>query len=379
MNVASTSSSSDRRIQFALAFAVAIPFLAALGNRVIGSSSQADATVDDCPALVFDQYMVPLGPVPPSQFVFAHFRFRNKGNKTVRVTGLKPSCGCLNPQLDKRIYKPGETGEFLIRVRAANEEPGPKEYSVQIHYTDPQPRVAELKLKVTLPSEKVVIRPKALIFYQLKQAATTHDVVVTDYRGETLAITDIESSSPFVTAKLASTDTDADGNRRLRIAVTVSDNVPPGRTRAVIRLKTDDPIYSELTVPLLIEGPRATVDTVNKGFTITPKSVVFSRNEPLPAVRELTISAAQAGLPELIEAQTSSPHFSATFVADGTSAKPNQRRLRITLHKLPPPGRYRGIVTVNTTAPDRPPLQVPLIVRESSGTIRQVGATDKDK
>jgi hypothetical protein len=362
-----------------LSLAAAIPFLAALGNRVIGSSSQPDATVNDYPALVFDQYMVPRGEVPPSQFVFAHFKFRNKGSKTVRVTELIPSCGCLNPQLDKRVYKPGEVGEFLIRVRAANEEPGPKEYSMQMHYTDPQPRVAELKLKVTLPSEKVVIRPKALIFYQLKQAATTHDVVVTDYRGETFAITGIESSSPFVTVKLASTDTDADGNRRLRIAVTVSDNVPPGRTRAVIRLKTDDPIYSELTVPLLIEGPRATIDTVNNGFTITPKSVVFSRNEPLPAVRELTISAAQAGLPELIEPHASSPHFSATFVADGTSAKPNQRRLRITLHKLPPLGRYRSILTVNTTAQNRPPLQVPLIVRESSGTIRQVGATDDDK
>jgi len=374
-----TTPSSNRRTRLALALAAAVPFLAAIGSRVVGSSSQSDATVDDRPALVFDQYMVPRGEVPPSQFVFGYFTFRNTGDKTVRVTELKPSCGCLNPQLAKRVYQPGEAGEFLIRVRAANEEPGPKEYSVQMHYTDPQPRMAELKLNVTLPSEKVVIRPKALIFYQLKQETTTHQVVVTDYRGEQLSITSIESSTPLVTARLAGTEIDADGNRRLRIAVSVNNNVPPGRTRSVVRLKTDDPIYSELTVPLIIEGPRPTIDTVNRGFTIAPSTIVFSRHELLPAIRELTISTNQPGLPELLAAITSSPHFTADFVDDATSAKVNQRRLRITLHKLPPPGRYRGIATIKTTAPNRSPLQIPLIVRKSSGTIRQVGATDADR
>jgi hypothetical protein len=42
----------------------------------------------------------------------AVFRFTNESDKTVAITDLKSSCGCTVPELAKREYAPGESGEI---------------------------------------------------------------------------------------------------------------------------------------------------------------------------------------------------------------------------------------------------------------------------
>jgi hypothetical protein len=42
----------------------------------------------------------------------AEFRFTNNSDQAVVITSLKSSCGCTVPQLEKREYAPGESGEI---------------------------------------------------------------------------------------------------------------------------------------------------------------------------------------------------------------------------------------------------------------------------
>ena len=42
----------------------------------------------------------------------AVFSFRNVGDRTITVTALSATCGCTVPQLEKRTYAPGESGEI---------------------------------------------------------------------------------------------------------------------------------------------------------------------------------------------------------------------------------------------------------------------------
>lgn len=240
-----------------LSTAALLPFLLSLVFHAIGPAAAETAGGPDRPALTFNQYLVNFGdrPVEPQRFVFARFGFKNNSDRTALITELKPSCGCLNPRLDKRTYQPGQTGEFFLRVQTANEQPGPKEYFLKLLYEDPQPREATLTLKVVLPERKVVIQPKALMFYQLGTEPTIQTITVTDYRTRPLHVIGVESSSELVTAELGTVDRDDAGNRRLRVSVTVAGQVPPGRHRALVTILTGDPIYGKLQVPLLVQGP----------------------------------------------------------------------------------------------------------------------------
>src|SRR4029077_20650754 len=101
-----------------------------------------------------------LGPVAPSEEVFAHFDFINRGQSAVTITALVPSCGCLQPQMNKKVYQPGTSGNFLVRVQTANENPGLKEYHVAIRYMDPEPREADVVFRVVLPDNQVFVRPR---------------------------------------------------------------------------------------------------------------------------------------------------------------------------------------------------------------------------
>ncbi len=53
---------------------------------------------------------IELKPRPEDEEVETTFKFRNKGEKTVKILGLESACSCLSAELDKAEYKPGEEG-----------------------------------------------------------------------------------------------------------------------------------------------------------------------------------------------------------------------------------------------------------------------------
>ena len=237
---------------------VCVPVLLAVVFHGLGSRQRELTTRREQPSLVFNQYLVNLGTVPPDEYVHARFVFQNKGTRPVTVSDLKPSCGCLNPRLEKRIYEPGESGEFFVRVSTANEQPGPQEYFVDVNYNDGQPRTTRTTFKVTLPKLSVTVAPKAIIFYQLSEGETTREVVVTDRRNRTLTPLDVGCEPMLAKAKTSDINDLGDGRRELRLKVTVSGKAAPGRQHAMITMTTDDPVFPVIRVPVIIEGASST-------------------------------------------------------------------------------------------------------------------------
>ena len=243
--------------------AALVPFVWSLAAHAVGPRPQRPAPREKPPALVFDQYLVHLGEVEPTPIVRAWYRFTNHGQQPVRIEELKPSCGCLQPRLEKRVYKPGESGMFFVRVETAGEDPGQKEYFINVRYTDPKPRNTELTFRFTLPERKIVVQPRALIFYQFGRKRTTHEIVVTDYRRpSSLQVLAADCRSPLVTAKVGAPELDSAGNRQVRIAVSVSENVSAGRQQTVLTLETNDRQFPRIHVPLMIVGRAPPVSAV---------------------------------------------------------------------------------------------------------------------
>lgn len=208
------------------------------------------------PALIFQQYLVNLGPIPSSKkYVSTRFIFKNGGKHPVTITELKPSCGCLQPRLSKKVLQPSERGDFLLQVSTISEAPGKHDYFVTIKYTDPQPHEAVVHFKFILSKKQIDIQPQALIFYQLNGEPATQQFVVTDYRAQPMNVKKVSSTSKFVNASLQSTDVDELGNRRTHVSVTVAGKVPPGKTRVHVIVETDDPQFDKMIIPLWVEGP----------------------------------------------------------------------------------------------------------------------------
>ena len=250
------NSLGERMLALLLTACLALPLVLAWVAHARGHAPRELAETPARPGLAFDQYMVDLREVPPSETVFARFGFRNTGTQPVHISTLVPSCGCLQPRLSKKTYAPGEDGEFLLRVLTANQDPGQKDYRVVCRYEDPQPREQELIFRVKLPANQVFVRPRALAFYQQASAEpTVQELTVTDLRSNPLEVQGASCDSPLVSFEVLPAETVENGARNQRIRITVQGNVPPGRHRTVVKCFTSDSTYHELQVPLWIEGP----------------------------------------------------------------------------------------------------------------------------
>lgn len=248
-----------RRKSVAIWAVALIPFVLSLWAQARGSQARS---LGPAPreSLAFEQYLVNLGAPPPRAEYAGRFAFRNIGSQTLKVLKLEPSCGCLSPRLDKKEFEPGEGGEFYLRVRAANEKPGLHEYTCKLKYDDGQEREAEVRFKITLPEERVEIRPRALAIYQFNDQPTKREISITDFRAAPddrpltrLEIVEARCRLDWVNVAIAESQVDESGQRQQVVEVTVS-KVPPGTHNTTIEIETNLTEYSRLVVPLRIDG-----------------------------------------------------------------------------------------------------------------------------
>jgi hypothetical protein len=302
-----------------LAAGMAAPLALALFAHVAGTTPAPVAAAPARGALVFDQYLVNLGHVPATQDVIAYFDFTNRGSNPVEVQSLEPSCGCLRPRMEKlerigdkparegvaekasagarlhrekKVYEPGESGFFSVRVQTANQNPGQKEYTVTVKYKDPEPRETVVLFRVVLPDDQVIVRPLALAVYQLGEAnmeTEPQKFEVIDRRGQHLNIVKVECSNKDVGVEEVGNDVDEAGVWHGRFQVKVPAKFPPGHTETIIRVHTDDPAaqYSVLRIPLFLEGPsqRKNYDSHVRptGATAPQKSTAASSKSMRPS------------------------------------------------------------------------------------------------
>ena len=152
--------------RFALIAVAALPFLASLGFCSVDRTPRKPTAAAERPALVFDQYFVNLSDLHNTARVEAWFHFKNCGKAPARITNLEPSCGCLNPKVEKREYLPGEECEFSLGVLMTRETAGPTRLFAAASTTKiPKPRSATVAFKVVVRRE-VTVRPSQLLFYQ---------------------------------------------------------------------------------------------------------------------------------------------------------------------------------------------------------------------
>ncbi len=269
--------STGRRQHRLLLLLAGVPLIWSTMAAFWPAAPQVVAQVEPLPSLAFDQYLVNKGNVGLAAVIPAEYHFTNMGTEPLEITKLDPSCGCLRPRLmlderkqEKRIYQPGETGYFFISVATANETPGPHTYTVEIDYKDPQPRQATVRFKMNLPEKKVTVDPPELAFFQYNGQPSEATVYITDYRGNEIAVTDATSTSEVIDVEVRAGEVDEDGNTRVPVVLHVSGVVPAGRAISQLTIKTNDPEFSAIRIPVLVDGPAITPVSASEDATDPP-------------------------------------------------------------------------------------------------------------
>lgn len=240
-----------------LGTAAAAPFLLSLGFSWIDRAANPAVPAPPKPSLAFEHYLLDRGLLPPGPLARGQFHFLNTGTQPVTITKLEPSCGCMQPLIadGRTTYQPGQAGSFEVRIRTANESPGPQQYFVKVHYTDPEPHQVEVSLKAIFPHHQVRVDPPALMVYQSDESQPhVHEIVVSDYRARPMRLTDVHvARSSAITATLGAADDSRPGERHTRVRVTIAGKLPARRHESTVVIGTDDPSYPEVVVPIFVE------------------------------------------------------------------------------------------------------------------------------
>jgi hypothetical protein len=274
------------------------------------------------------------------------FHFVNQGPADVEINGLRASCGCLKPKLDKRSWKPGEKGSLLLEIHTLGQSAGAHSWQLHVTYRSAaMDRSATLELRGQVVTE-ITVQPAALTLFTTQRGR--HEIVLTDRRQHPLTLTGVHTTCPHLHAQTRpSTDP-----RVTIVGLDLDGDFPNGRHEEAVILLTDDTMYRELKVPVtVVKRPRQQV-------MASPPAVKLEapRGQPLPSRIVLLRPAGE----ETVQVESISgddPAISCTW-APGPG---NFTTLKIVAdHRRIPSSRLNTAIHVHLAKPLQETLTIPV-------------------
>ncbi len=224
-----------------------------------------------------EQPAVKTGEVRSGTALTHRFALINNGTETIEILDIKPSCGCLTPRTDRRVYAPGARGNLLLEINTLTQAAGPQSWRATVRYREGrEERELELQLAATIVTE-VSINPPTLVLYT--SSAIAHELTLTDRRARPMQVTSVEPSSPQLRARLGEWKHNDDGQNVRTVALEVLPDFPEGRHDEVIQIFTSDPEYRELKIPVtIVKRPKQTVSASPDVLAVSSAA-----GEPIPS------------------------------------------------------------------------------------------------
>ncbi len=180
------------------------------------------------------------------------FKFENKGNNTLEIKKVKPSCGCTAVILSNNTIPPGKTGEIKSTFNSGNYR-GKIKKTISVLSNDPDTPNHKLTISGEIIQE-ISIKPQNINFGSIRadnQTDKTVKVSIKSQSGPDFKITKTTSSKPFVEA--ASTEEE---NGEYTLTATLKDYHQIGRFSGKINLDTNSTKQSKASIIFygIVEG-----------------------------------------------------------------------------------------------------------------------------
>lgn len=221
--------------------------LAATCCLVMTSSLRADG-------ITFTKTHIDLGKVRTAGDIDQQFDFVVTGNSPVEIIEIRPSCGCIKPTLEKKVYQPGEKGTIPFSIHATSQKEGPKKFQLSISTREPRLHTHVLSMDASFVND-ITIQPSNLIIYMNGKKEMHEQITVTDRRPAHLAITEVTASSERL---IPTVRTEKKGESEIQLVdLKIAADFPVGRHEALVHIRTNDGEYSSLEIPVtVVHQPR---------------------------------------------------------------------------------------------------------------------------
>jgi hypothetical protein len=302
------------------------------------------------PSAVFPETVIDVGAVNKGERASYEFTVQNEGDQSLEITEVKPSCGCTVAEYDKTV-KPGGAGKITAVVDTTNFK-GPIAKSVKVFTNDPTNPQINLVIKANIKTH-VEIDPGYARFVAVHGEPNAKSVQrVWSREKPDLQILGAESPYPHVKVSYAEATVDEReggvSGSQWRVTVELDTDAPVGPMADYIDVTTDHPERQTIRIP--VSG------FVRPVLSVTPRVADFGRREVSePQTASLEIRNMSKSAVTLDEVSTDIEGVQAEIepLEEGRLYK-----VLLTLEPGMKKGRFRGLVTINTTSSKQPVLEV---------------------
>ena len=102
-----------------------------------------------CAALLWEATAADLHPAVSDKTAVAHFKYKNTGDKPIKITSVHPSCGCTTAALAKDVVEPNESGEITATFNIGDRS-GVQNKTITVMTDDTPGQPTILKLTATI-------------------------------------------------------------------------------------------------------------------------------------------------------------------------------------------------------------------------------------
>jgi hypothetical protein len=300
------------------------------------------------PRIQFDNPSFDFGRVAAGQVLKHTFIFTNTGNARLDILDVRPSCGCTTAGTWTARAEPGQTGAIPVAFNSANFS-GPVHKSISVTCNASNQPTVVLQLSGTI-WKPVDVTP-LYVYFSLATDSQTNDVrTVRIVNNETndLTVFPPELSHPSFRAELKTVRP----GKEYEVQVRTVPPVPPGTIQGTMTLKTSATNLTPITVSVIavVQAPLVAMPAqlmIPAGpLTSGTRLGVTVRNN---SSTNVTVSEPSLNLPGVdIQMQAVQPG-----------------RIYNLILNFPPgytmPAGQRGELTMKTTHPQYPTMQVPIM------------------
>ncbi len=329
---------------------VAAAVVAAVLATVAPSASAADG-----PKLVVPATIKDMGKVAQGEVLNVDFALVNEGDEVLEIKAVRPTCGCTVADFDRAIA-PGKTGYIKAKLET-REFNGPIQKSILVMTNDPREPTVTLVIKTTV-HPYVEVLPRALVRFNAVQHEPMEQkiTVVADEEDTNFQVAGVKSSEPFLITTVRPLSKDellaGKSSKQYEITISMKENPPVGPVNAELEIQTNHPKAKE--VPVKVFG------VVRALLHVTPSQIQFGSVDAKkePGRNLIVVNNRTGGVAVNL---TGASVNDAAFVADVVTIETGRRyQVTVTVKSNASPGPRDAVLTLKTTDPEFPTVEVPV-------------------
>lgn len=308
------------------------------------------------PRITFDATDHNFGAITDEAPVTHKFRFTNTGKGPLEMGNLTGSCGCTVPQLEKKTYAPGESGEITVTYNPANRQ-GSQHTTITVNSNDPTAPIQTLNVRSTV-KPMVGVEPKVITLGNIERGQPVTQTAKFITRIPGLTVASVASNNPRTEAVvLPAVEEEIEGEKVtvIPIQITIKDTSKTGTVQDLLTIRTSDEKRALLNCTVMGEILGELV-TLPKSLSVGGKGMAESFATQIRVQSRKSKPFKVLGV-QSIAAQ--GPNVMGFQVANDPSAQ--YPTYVITVNGVSPtePGSFRGDIVISTDMEGEQEIRIP--------------------